>query len=210
MVVVHNEARAKILSDGKTSWERVVGSPYTGTLFPFGARADFLLEPDDRDKFEPRRAKGIATGYGKNETIEILDFEEYKSNGRYSFVYTRDYILTATEFPFWEITEDGHPEPGEMQFSGVSDEDPVLYVDTAGKQRCSTCRKLVGEGPVTCAFCLEERRHPKGRPPATCARSRCLGHRSGPKDNDEDDDDGAPKAPGQRTPRLRIQPWKGL
>ena len=54
-----------------------------------------------------------------------------------------------------------------------------LYEDSAGRTRCNTCHLLVTTAPVTCEACISGAGHARkrGKPPFSCSRSRCQGHR---------------------------------
>ena len=60
----------------------------------------------------------------------------------------------------------------------AEDDEPATYRDYSGRQRCSLCKLLrtdllkPAERPISCQACLTGSRHPKGRTPPGCLRSR--------------------------------------
>ena len=70
-----NESKLKVTRRGLTPWEvENPGKKWTGTLFPFGARIDYLFEDTDRDKFDGRRAKAMRVAYTHSGEILCVDF----------------------------------------------------------------------------------------------------------------------------------------
>ena len=50
------------------------------------------------------------------------------------------------------------------------------YLDAKGQLRCLECDLFAVDAPVTCKYCLQRKKHPKGRPSYGCRNGRCRGH----------------------------------
>ena len=89
------QQRGGCREEGTTAFKKENGHEYTGVLLPFGARIDYVLEADDRDKFDPRRNKAIAVGYGHSGSLLALDLESYKDGNEILFIETKDIVETT-------------------------------------------------------------------------------------------------------------------
>lgn len=174
-----NYACTHINKQGVTPFKDMYGKEYDGVLLVFGCEIQFVLPETERDKFESRSRKGAFMMYGRCGGIHVLDFETFKSEGKFRTVHTRNYTANREVMPLREICRDWtEAKASELVMHSASSDlvEGETYIDPSGVLRCSICDLVSTEAPVTCSKCLGRKKHGRGRPTVDCRRGRCKGH----------------------------------
>jgi hypothetical protein len=202
---------------GMTPFRATWGYDFTGELLIFGCAASYWVHPENkdnfggRDKFAKRSLPGIFLYYAKSGAVVVMDEARYRDHQEICLRETKDFQADSDEFPFMHL---GHLDTEESIFAFVDESEPRLDrvgKDDRGTKRCMKCGKVDQSEPVTCASCLEERRHKAGKPAVGCKRNRCTGcyfeeDENGEEKKEEEEEDGAEArrrflAPGSASPR---------